>query len=98
MQLKIILKNKTELFLNFSDGDVLLDVLQKNGIAINSMCEGNGACGGCHIIAETPDLLDEISEEEEATLDKASGVTLNSRLACRIKLRSKSDGLVIRIP
>lgn len=98
MQLKVILKDRTDLVLDFSDGDVLLEILLRNGIEINNMCEGHGACGGCHIIVETPDLLDEASEEEESTLDKASGVTLNSRLACRIKLSSKSNGLVIRIP
>lgn len=81
----------------FSPGDNLLSVILKNSININTFCDGNGLCGKCHVYVDNHDVLDAIDDIEELGLDKAHGVKINSRLACRITLTEKCDGLVISI-
>ena len=93
-----ILKDGSQKIVEFSEGENLLKLAGKYDIKLSSMCEGNGVCGGCHVYIKTPNLLDPPSEKEENGLDRARGVTLESRLACQVTLTEKSDGLIIEIP
>lgn len=86
-----------EHIVEFSAGDNLLNVILKNSIQIKTFCEGNGLCGKCHVYVDNPDVLGDIDELEELGLDKATGVKINSRLACRVTLTEKCDGLIISI-
>lgn len=78
-------------------GENLLDVAHKAGVEIDHACGGVGACTTCHVVVrEGFDSLNESSEQEEDMLDKAWGVTLESRLSCQCMV-GKED-LVIEIP
>jgi ferredoxin len=92
------LKDKTEYISEFSEGETILHVAEKNNIPLNGFCEGFGICGGCHVIVENfHDKLPEISDEENDALDNAKGITLKSRLACQVILNSSLNGLRVRL-
>ena len=62
----------------------LCQILLDNGIEMEHACEMVCACTTCHVIVkEGYDSLEEASEDEEDMLDKAWGLTLESRLSCQ---------------
>lgn len=78
-------------------GSFLCDALLKHGIGLEHACEKSCACSTCHVIVKGGfDSLDPASEDEEDQIDRAWGVTANSRLACQVVVR-QSD-LVIELP
>lgn len=92
------LKDGTKKSASFEEGETILKVAKKNGIKLNSNCEGFGVCGGCHVkIENLLDKLPEISDEEDDTLDRVSGIDKSSRLACRVVLNSDLNGLIVRL-
>jgi len=98
MNVTFVLKDGTRKIVSFKNGQTVLQVAEENGIKINSNCEGFGVCGGCHVkIENLLDKLPGISEKEDDTLDKVSGVGMNSRLACQIVLNSSLDGLIVKL-
>ncbi|MDR1236062.1 MAG: 2Fe-2S iron-sulfur cluster binding domain-containing protein [Holosporaceae bacterium] len=98
MQITFILKNGEEKSVDFSENEAVLAVAEANGIRLNSACEGFGVCGGCHVMVENfEDKLPQISEREEDTLDKVSGLNLKSRLACQLVLDKSLDGIRIKL-
>ena len=75
-----------------------MQVAEKNEIRLNSNCEGFGVCGGCHVkIENLLDKLPEISDKENDTLDRVSGIDRSSRLACQVVLSSSLDGLIVKL-
>ena len=98
MNIVFKLKDSTQKSVSFEEGQTLLEVADKNGIKLNSNCEGFGVCGGCHVRVENLlDKLPEISEKEDDTLDRVSGINKNSRLACQVILNSDLDGLIVKL-
>ena len=98
MNITFLLKDGTKKIVSFEEGQTILQVAEKNGIKLNSNCEGFGVCGGCHVkIENLSDKLPEISEKEDDTLDKVFGVGMNSRLACQVVLNSSLDGLIVKL-
>lgn len=98
MNVIFILKTGVERVCSFSEGDTLLKVAEENDIPIVSFCEGFGVCGACHVIIENLfEKIPQISDQENAALDKVNGVTEHSRLACQIKLTKNLDGLRVRV-
>jgi ferredoxin len=98
MEVVFILKDGTEKTAEFSENQTLYAVAERNGVRLDSFCDGSGVCGGCHVIIENlNDKLPKISDLEEDALDKSKGVTMKSRLACQIVLNSSLDGLRARI-
>ena len=98
MNITFVLKDGTKKVVTFGEGQTVLQVAEKSRIKLNSHCEGFGVCGGCHVkIENLLDKLPEISEKEDDTLDKVSGVGMNSRLACQVVLNSSLDGLVVKL-
>lgn len=80
-----------------AEGDNLLETALEAGVEIEHACAGVCACTTCHVvIQEGFDSLNESSEAEDDLLDKAWGVTLDSRLSCQCYL-GKED-LVVEIP
>lgn len=78
-------------------GAFLCDVLLKNGIALEHACEKSCACSTCHVIVHQGfDSLDSASDDEEDQIDRAWGITPQSRLACQVVLRHTD--LVIELP
>lgn len=77
-------------------GITILDAALDNGIALNHNCGGNCACSTCHVIIEEGmENLSEMRDDEEDMLDTASGLTLESRLACQAQV---TGDVKVRIP
>lgn len=98
MNITFKLRDGTQKSVSFENGQTVLQVAEKNGIRLNSNCEGFGVCGGCHVkIENLLGKLPEISEKEDDTLDRVSGIDKNSRLACQVVLNSSLDGLIVKL-
>lgn len=78
-------------------GTILCRALLERGIAIEHACELSCACTTCHVvIREGLASLPPSTEEEDDMLDKAWGLTAQSRLSCQVAVAA-SD-LVVEIP
>ncbi len=80
-----------------AEGDNLLEKALEAGVDIDHACGGVCACTTCHVVVQEGfDSLNESTEQEDDMLDKAWGVTMDSRLSCQCRV-GKED-LVIEIP
>lgn len=78
-------------------GEVLIEVLLKNGIEIEHACEKSCACTTCHVVVrEGFNALIPAEENEEDMLDKAWGLEPTSRLSCQAVMPDRD--VVIEIP
>ena len=78
-------------------GTSICEALLDNGIAIEHACDMSCACTTCHVIVRQGlASLNEAEEEEEDLLDRAWGLTPQSRLSCQAIL-AQSD-LTVEIP
>lgn len=78
-------------------GTSICEALLDNGIEIEHACELSCACTTCHVIVrEGFSSLNEMEEGEEDLLDRAWGLTPQSRLSCQAIL-AQTD-LVVEIP
>ncbi|GKT29527.1 hypothetical protein ADUPG1_001215 [Aduncisulcus paluster] len=77
-----------------------MSAIKRAGIPIVSACEGNMACGTCHIVLDKGhfDALAPASEDEQDTLDFVPKPTDTSRLACALHVSPMLDGATISIP
>jgi ferredoxin, 2Fe-2S len=76
---------------------VVCAALLEQGIAIEHACDMSCACTTCHIIVKAGGpSLETASDQEEDMLDKAWGITSQSRLSCQAKI--KGTDLTIEIP
>lgn len=77
-------------------GTTILEAALAAGVEIEHNCGGNCACSTCHVIVESGmENLSETSDDEEEMLFVATGLTLDSRLACQAQI--KGD-VAVRIP
>lgn len=82
-------------------GKTLMEAAVRNNIAgIDAECGGSCSCGTCHVLVDSAwaGRLQPKGDQEESTLDYASGVEANSRLSCQIVISEALDGLVVRLP
>jgi 2Fe-2S ferredoxin len=76
----------------------LLDCLVDNGVKIKANCEGNGACGKCHVRLDQEHYSKlKISDSEQDTLEKQINLTKTSRLACQLKISAELDGATVEV-
>ena len=76
----------------------LLDIALAAGVDIDHACGGVCACSTCHIIVEKGlASCNSSTDEEEDQLEKAPGLSSQSRLACQCVPNGNED-LVIRVP
>src|SRR5262249_48547700 len=75
----------------------ILDILLGHVVYLEHACGGNCACTTCHVIVKKGmEHLSENTETEDDLLDKAPGLTPNSRLGCQAVIE---DGdIVVMIP
>jgi ferredoxin len=65
---------------------------------IEGMCGGMALCATCHIkVLDGSSVLEELNDDEVATLETLPEVFNNSRLSCQIKLNEKIKTLKIEI-
>lgn len=70
--------------LNLGEGEVLLERLIEEGIAIAHDCDGTLACASCRVVvAEGADGLSAASEDELDMLERAGASGPRTRLACQ---------------
>jgi ferredoxin, 2Fe-2S len=70
------------------DGDSLLDVAIEHDIPLQHACGGFCACTTCHVVVKSGENnLTPMEEDEEERLDRATQVTLHSRLGCQAKVK-----------
>ena len=78
-------------------GVSVLDAALENGIEIEHACEKSCACTTCHVIVRKGfDSMDESDELEDDLLDRAWGLTPESRLSCQAVVGH--DDLTVEIP
>ena len=78
-------------------GKSVLDNLLEHGIEVEHACEKSCACTTCHVIVrEGGGSLEPSTEDEDDLLDRAWGLTPQSRLSCQAIL-AQSD-LTVEIP
>jgi iron-sulfur cluster assembly protein len=83
--------------LALSAGEVLLDRLLEEGVAVTHECGGKLACSTCQVVVrEGTEHLNAMSEDELDMLDRASAEAPGTRLACQVV----SDGgeIVVSLP
>ena len=82
-------------------GITLMEAARNAGIdSVSGDCGGACICGTCHIYID-PAWWEKVGEPidiEQATMEFSENVTSRSRLACRIELTDRLDGMVLRIP
>ena len=78
-------------------GTSICEALLENGIAIEHACDMSCACTTCHVIVrEGSSSLNPSDEFEDDMLDRAWGLTPQSRLSCQAIVAQKD--LVVEIP
>ena len=81
-------------------GQTLLEVAREHDIDIEGTCEGNLACATCHLIIDKDwsSKIPQATEDERDMLDLVTGLTVNSRLGCQIKVTGDLNGLIVFVP
>ena len=81
-------------------GECLLDVAKRNKVDVDNACEGNCACGTCHVVVDKRlyKMLPRAKDVEEDLLECCRGLTMTSRLACQVKVTKLFDGMEIVVP
>jgi 2Fe-2S ferredoxin len=78
-------------------GENLCRSLLANGIDIEHACEMSKACTTCHVIVRKGfDSLTPSEEDEDDLLDRAWGLSAQSRLSCQVAVADES--LEVEIP
>ncbi len=78
-------------------GETIIDAALRNKINIEHACEMSCACTTCHVVVkEGFQSLPASDEEEDDLLDRAWGLTPQSRLSCQAKVGTTD--LVVEIP
>ena len=68
-------------------GESVLDVAIEHDVPLQHACGGFCACTTCHVHVKSGlDQLSPSDEEEEERLDRATGLTLQSRLGCQARI------------
>lgn len=80
-------------------GQALMWQLRALKVGIVGLCNGNAACGTCHVYIdpEWADRLEPPDEYEEEMLDEVSNRKDSSRLSCQIEYDLELDGLELTV-
>lgn len=77
--------------------EILCNALLDRGISIEHACATSAACATCHVVVRAGlQSLEPPGEVEDDLLDRAWGLTPQSRLSCQVAIAD--DDLVIEIP
>ncbi len=73
----------------------LMEIVRDGNLPMRAECGGSCACATCHVYID-PEWLDKIpprQSEEQDTLDGATDIRPNSRLACQVIFKPELDGI-----
>src|ERR1041385_3586974 len=69
------------------EGESILDVAITHDVPLQHACGGFCACTTCHVHVKSGiEKLSPVEDDEEERLDRATNVTLQSRLGCQAKV------------
>lgn len=80
-------------------GRALMWELRKLRVGVIGLCQGNAACGTCHVFVDTAwaDRLPEADEYEMEVLASLGCSTELSRLSCQLEYGEELDGLELTV-
>ncbi len=83
----LTMKDYAPISIDVPVGTSILEAAEECGARVGHACGGNLACSTCHVYVHAGlDSLPEIADKENDIMDRAFGVTGDSRLACQAKL------------
>ena len=75
----------------------LMEACKSYDFPIEGICGGMAMCASCHVYVNSNQLLNNISDDEQAMLSEAFHLKDSSRLGCQIQISSKLDGMIFEI-
>ena len=75
----------------------LMELCKSYEFPVQGICGGMAMCASCQVYIHSDNILNSISNDEEAMLSEAFNIKKNSRLGCQIQISSELDGLVFEL-
>ena len=75
----------------------LMEACKSYEFPVEGICGGMAMCASCHVYVKSENLLENISDNEQAMLSEAFHIKSNSRLGCQIPITEDLDGLEFEI-
>jgi len=75
----------------------IMELCKSYEFPVQGICGGMAMCASCQVYIHSGNILNSISNDEEAMLSEAFNIKKNSRLGCQIQISSELDGLVFEL-
>lgn len=75
----------------------IMELCKSYEFPVQGICGGMAMCASCQVYIRSGNILNSISNDEEAMLSEAFNIKKNSRLGCQIQISSELDGLVFEL-
>ena len=75
----------------------LMEACKSYEFSVEGICGGMAMCASCHVYVKSENLLENISDNEQAMLSEAFHIKSNSRLGCQIQITEDLNGLEFEI-
>jgi len=75
----------------------IMELCKSYEFPVQGICGGMAMCASCQVYIHSGNVLNSISNDEEAMLSEAFNIKKNSRLGCQIQISSELDGLVFEL-
>ena len=75
----------------------LMEACKSYEFPVEGICGGMAMCASCHVYVKSENLLENISDNEQAMLSEAFHIKSNSRLGCQILITEDLNGLEFEI-
>jgi len=75
----------------------LMEACKSYEFPVEGICGGMAKCASCHVYVKSENLLENISDNEQAMLSEAFHIKPNSRLGCQIQITEDLNGLEFEI-
>ena len=97
--MKIVDRDGVNHNLDARDGKTLMPQLRPLKVGVIGLCNGNAACGTCHVFVEPARAaeLPEIDEYEEEMLAELDERKPNSRLSCQLVYEPSMADLTLTV-
>ena len=75
----------------------LMEACKSYEFSVEGIYGGMAMCASCHVYVKSENLLENISDNEQAMLSEAFHIKPNSRLGCQIQITEDLNGLEFEI-